>query len=380
MSFDKGRKSALAERHRALGSTLEDWNGMETAWTYSGKSVQDDHVAIRTKAGLMDVSGLKKLHVVGPDAAAVINHATTRNTAKIQSGRSVYACMLNEGGYFTEDCIIYHLAGNSWMVVHGTGSGHEELARSAVGKNVAILFDDNLHDISLQGPASVDFLAEHVPGIRDLRYFNQVNAQLFGRSVLISRTGYTGERGYELFVSAADVVHLWDEILDKGKPFGIVPAMFKTLDLLRVESYLLFYPDDNSVMYPHATPEAIDGDSLWELGLEFTVSPGKTGFRGAERHYALKGKERFKIFGVLLDSEDPNDTPEIGAEVIAEGTKVGVVTGPMYSTLTKRSMCIARLSVEYASHGKRLSVAGNPAMAHTLPFDDPDKKKRVAVG
>ncbi len=91
------RTSVLADRHRALGSKLEDWNGMGTAWTYS-KDVAQDHVAIRTKAGLMDVSGLKKLYLVGPHACAVFNYATTRDVTKIYPGKSAYACMLNDIG------------------------------------------------------------------------------------------------------------------------------------------------------------------------------------------------------------------------------------------------------------------------------------------
>src|SRR3546814_1881893 len=99
----------------------------------------------------------------------------------------------------SDDCIMFRMGPNTWMMVHGSGTGHEELARSAVYKNVSILFDDDLHDISLQGPSSVEFLAQHVPGIRDLRYFHHMQTTLFGRPVMISRTGYSGERGYEIF-------------------------------------------------------------------------------------------------------------------------------------------------------------------------------------
>jgi aminomethyltransferase len=372
------RTTVLADRHRALGSKLEDWNGMGTAWTYA-KDPAVDHVAIRTKAGLMDVSGLKKLHVVGPHAAAVLNYATTRDVTKIYPGRSAYACMLNDAGHFIEDCILYRTGPNAWMVVHGSGAGHETLTSAVVGRNVALVFDDDLHDLSLQGPAAVDFLAKHVPGVRDLKYFHHMPAQLFGRPVLISRTGYTGERGYELFCKGEDAGLIWDSILAEGKSLGIVPACFTTLDLLRVESYLLFYPYDMSQMYPFAKDPP--GDSLWELGLDFTVSPGKTDFRGADQHYRLKGKERFKIFGLLVDGDVPAD---MGDGVYASGKQVGVVTCAMYSTLTKKSMAIARMEVPCAVQGTRLEIRGKrlnaAATAHTLPFDDPDKKKRTAVG
>jgi aminomethyltransferase len=364
------RFSVLADRHRALGSKLEDWSGMGTAWTYDADLV-DQHAIVRTKAGLMDVSGLKKVHLVGPHA--------TRNLDKVYPGKAVYACMLNERGHFTDDCVIYRTGPNSWMLVHGSGSAHEELVKQSVGRNVAVLFDDDIHDLSLQGPVAVDFLAKHIPGIRDLKYFHHMPATLFGAPITISRTGYTGERGYEIFCRGQDAGMIWDTILSEGKSMGIAPVCFTTLDFLRVESYLLFYPYDNSQMYPFENEPP--GDSLWELGLDFTVSPGKTHFRGYEEHYKLKGKERFKIFGLLLEGEK---VAEGGDEIWADGKKVGVITCPSYSKLTKKSMAIVRLDVPYAKQGTPLEVRGKnmkaKAIAHTISFDDPEKKKRNAVG
>lgn len=372
------RFSVLADRHRALGSKLEDWSGMGTAWTYNDDLVEQ-HATVRTKAGLMDVSGLKKVHLVGPHAIAVLDYITTRDVSKVYPGKSVYACMLNDRGMFTDDCIVYRTGPNSWMLVHGSGSGHEEVVKQAAGRNVAVLFDDDLHDLSLQGPVAVDFLAKHVPGIRDLKYFHHMQTTLFGAPVMISRTGYTGERGYEMFCRGQDAPMIWDTILDQGKAMGIKPVCFTTLDFLRVESYLLFYPYDNSQMYPFE--DQPPGDSLWELGLDFTVSPGKTGFRGAEEHYKLKGKERFKIFGLLIEGDK---MAEGGDELWADGKKVGVITCPSYSKLTKKSMAIVRLDVPYAKQGTPLEVRGKnlkaKAIAHTISFDDPEKKKRTAVG
>jgi aminomethyltransferase len=370
------RFSALADRHRALGSHLEDWSGMGTAWTYE-KDISEEHIAVRTKAGLMDVSGLKKVHLVGPHAIAILEYITTRDMTKIYPGRSVYACMLNDRGHFTDDCIVYRTGPNSWMLVHGSGTGHEEITKQAQGRNCAVLFDDDLHDLSLQGPLAVEYLARYVPGIRDLKYFHHMQTTLFGAPVMISRTGYTGERGYELFVRAQDAGMIWDRIVGEGKEMGIIPCCFSVLDMLRVESYLLFYPYDNSQMYPFASEQP--GDSLWELGLDFTVSPSKTGFRGAEEHARLKGKERFKIFGLLIDADGPTD---LGDEVWADGRKVGVITCPSYSKLTNRSMAIMRVELPYASQGAKLEVKGKTvnasAIAHTITFDDPEKKKRTA--
>ena len=137
------RTSALADRHRALGSDLGDWNGMGVAWSYATDPC-DEHDAVRTAAGLFDVSGLKKVHVRGPDSTAVVDQ----------------------------------------------------------GKNVDIEFDDNLHDISLQGPKAVEFLNTHTPmDLPSLKYFHHQDTELFGHPCTISRTGYSGERGYEIFAN-----------------------------------------------------------------------------------------------------------------------------------------------------------------------------------
>ena len=373
------RFSVLADRHRAMGSKLEDWSGMGTAWSYD-KDQEEEYLAIRTKAGFMDVSGLKKVHVIGPHAFHVIDRATTRNADKINPGRSLYACMLNDDGKFIDDCIIYRTGPNSYMVVHGSGQGHEQLTMAAKGRDVDIRFDDNLHDISLQGPLAVDFLQKQdVPGIRDLPYFAHMQTMLWGKPVMISRTGYTGERGYEIFCRGQDAGEIWDTLVEKGAPMGIIPTRFTTLDWLRTESYLLFFPFDNSDMYPFENEK--HGDSLWELGLDFTVSPGKTGFRGSEEHYRLKGKERFKIYGVKLDGTEP---AKEGSPLIKDGKQVGIVTIGMYSSLNKHNVGIARMPVDCAVDGTKMTVRSNgkdiPCIAHSLPFYDPEKKRRTAKG
>lgn len=338
--------------------------------------------------------------MVGPHATAVLDSLVTRDCHKIlrarpraregpfrsharppPAGRSQYACMLSEAGMFVEDIVLFRMGPNSWMVVHGGGAGHELLVSAATGRNCALIFDDDLHDLSLQGPTAVELLARHVPGIRDLPYFGHTPATLFGKPVQISRTGYTGERGYELFVKGADAGAVWDGLLASGQDLGCIPCGFTALDLLRVESILLFYPFDMSETYPHENGDP-PGDSLWELGLTFTVTKGKKTFRGAEAHRKLQGKERFRIFGV-----DLGDTPAAGygdGVFDAAGTRVGTITAPMRSSLTKKSMAIARLSLGTAVAGTPLVVhtaAGPvPSVAHTLPFDDPTKSKRMAKG
>jgi aminomethyltransferase len=161
---------------------------------------------------------------------------------------------------------------------------------------------------------------------------------------------------------------------------GIRPTQFSTLDLLRTESYLLFYPGDNSETYPFDNETC--GDTLFELGLEFTVSPGKQGVRGAENHYASQGKERFKIFGVRLEGTEPADE---GAILMKDGKEVGHVTFGMYSSLNKHNVGIARMPVDCAVDGvdmvvKNASGSMIPCKAETMPFHDKEKKIRTVKG
>lgn len=161
---------------------------------------------------------------------------------------------------------------------------------------------------------------------------------------------------------------------------GIGPVQFSTLDWVRLESNLLFYPGDNSETYPFADEPC--GDTIWELGLEFTVTPGKVGFIGAENHYRLKGKERFKIYGVKLEGTTPADE---GAELLQDGKPIGFVTGGMWSDLNQHNIGIARMSVAAATPGTELAVLNKDgteikAVAAEMPFYDLDKSKRMAKG
>jgi aminomethyltransferase len=374
------RFSALMDRHRALGSNLEDWSGMGTAWSYSKGDPDAEYMAIRTKAGLMDVSGLKKVHITGHAASHVIDRATTRDPERIMPGRAIYASMLNDAGKFVDDCIIYRMGPNSYTVVHGSGQGHEQLTMAATGRDVSLRFDDNLHDLSLQGPLAVEFLEKHIPGVRALPYMSHMPASIYGKPITLSRTGYTGERGYEIFVRGQDAGEVWDRILEEGKSMGIIPCRFTTLDMLRTESYLLFFPFDNSEMYPFENEGP--GDTLWELGLDFTVTPGKTGFRGAEEHYRLKGRERFRISGMMLEG---TNVPGNGAPVFKGGQQVGLVTQAMHSPLNNWTVAIARLPVADANNGTALEVRCGThgpikGKSAALPFYDVDKKRRSAKG
>ena len=368
------RKSALADRHRALGSATEPWNGMPTAWEYD-EDINVGYTAVRTKAGLMDISGLNVVHVIGAAAELVLNRTVTRDVRKMYPGKASYTTMLNDRGMLVDDGIIYRTGPNSWLVVHGSGTTLEQLNKEAAGRDVAVLFDSDMQILSLQGPNSIDFLEQHIPGLRDLKYFHHTDTQLFGRPVLISRTGYTGERGYEIYCKFEDAVDIWDTILEDGKQYGIVPVQFAALDMFRVESALLFFPDDMSEAHPY--DDDLPGDTLWELGLNFAVSPTNEEFRGIAQHQHRQGKERFKMYGVELDSDQP---AEAGDQIVdSGGNTIGVITAGMFSPLTKRSVALARLDPDWATEGCAVQVQGatgtTEARTHSLPFEDPQKTK-----
>ncbi len=152
-------------------------------------------------------------------------------------------------------------------------------------------FDDDLHDISFQGPKAVDVLAPHTPiDIHAIKYFHQQSTTLFGRNCIISRTGFSGERGYEIFAKADDIVAIWDGILEHGKSENVMTGSFNCIDAIRIEAGLLFYPFDMD-----------ESNSPWEVGLGFAVSRDKQAdYRGKEACMNGIGKEKVKSLAALL--------------------------------------------------------------------------------
>jgi len=361
------RNTALAERHQALGAELEDWNDMGMAWAYD-QDVNDEHRAVRSAACLLDVSGLKKVHILGPDALVVADHLITRDMTKIPTGRSVYAIILNEEGGFTDDCIMFNLSPNHLMLVHGSGTAMEQLQKSAEGKDVHIQFDDDLHDISLQGPKSLEVLQNHTPmNLAGLQYFHQAPTILFGHNCLISRTGFSGERGYEIFAKAEDVVPIWDAILEHGRPAGVIPGSFNCIDAIRVEAALLFYPFDMD-----------ESNTPWEVGLGFAVSKKKQGdYRGKQACMDSIGKENIKVCGIVANIDTAVDAD---AELFHGDRKVGKVTAPNFSPVLNQSLALVQVDAALAEPGTKVEVKGPntscSATIHSLPFYDPNKGKR----
>ena len=364
MTEELSRTSALASRHKELGSGLEDWNGMGTAWQYSSNP-EDEHDAVRDSAGMFDMSPLKKVRVAGTDALAVVDHAHSRDLTTVGPGESAYGAVLTADGAVADDAIAFNNGDEGWLVVHGSGQTMEMLADSAAGKDVSLDLDDDLHIISLQGPKSLGLLDEHCTAdLSQLRYFNQVDCHVFDRPAMLSRTGYSGERGYEVFVRAADSGHVWDSILDVGASMGVMPASFTALDKVRVEAALLFYGYDMT-----------DEHMPSEVGLGWALSR-EGSYRGKDSALDAIGKERFVGAGIVVDSDEMLTG---GEELRFDGALVGVVNSPAFSHRLNKSLALVHLHPDAAEPGTRLTVVGeaasHTAVAAAIPFFDPTKSR-----
>lgn len=362
------RHSALASRHIELGSGLEDWNGMGTAWSYD-TNPNDEHDAIREAAGLFDMSPLKKVFVRGPDAGKVVDDVITRDMSRVDVGQSAYGAILTEQGTVCDDAIIANNGDGEWMHCHGSGESMERLEESAAGLNVDLELDDDLHNISLQGPKALALLDAHTPiDLGALPYFHHQATELLGHPCRISRTGYSGERGYEIFGRASVVCDLWDQILGHGKTMGVMPCSFAALDKVRIEAALLFFGYD---MTAEHTP--------WEVGLGFTVNRHKERFRGKDAVLTAEGRERFVAAGISVDHDDSL----AGGEALRlNGEDVGVVNSPCWSHRMNKSLALVHLRPDLALPNTRLDVVGDDfsgtATVETIPFYDPGKSRTHA--
>jgi aminomethyltransferase len=362
--------AVLSERHHELGATFRDFGGVRVVASYSTLDVQDQVDAVRERAGLCHISGPHIVHVRGADAVHAVDHACSRNILKLAVGRSTYTCVPTEFGTVTDDAIVYRWADDHVLVVHGGGETQAGLRESAHGRNVYLEPDSGLQNLALQGPRSLDVLAPHTPmDLPGLRYFHHEFTTLFGKQVMLSRTGYSGERGYEVFCRAEDAVEVWDQIVDHGAAHDVLQCAFDSLDVLRVEAGLLAYPQD---MNERLTP--------WECGLGFTVARDKGDFRGKEAVFAAEGRERVVLAGLVVDDDG---ALEHGTEVHRDGRLVGTVSSSVYSHRMDTSLALAHLEPSAAAPGTELEVRDERgpcrARVERLPFYDPDRTRVRAL-
>ncbi|WP_235815633.1 aminomethyltransferase family protein [Cypionkella psychrotolerans] len=251
--------------------------------------------------------------------------------------------------------------GDEWMIVHGSGDTMALLMASAQGRDVQVSFTDDLHDLSVQGPKSCDILNAHCEiDLADLGYFQHAPARLFGHACRLSRTGYSGERGYEIFADTAVIGDIWDRLVAAG----VMPCSFTALDKVRIEAGLLFYGYDMT-----------EANTPWEVGLGFAIAKAKGDFRGKAALMAAKGREAVR--NVCLDI----DWPEMvaGGTVLShDGVEVGIVNSPCYSHRMGKSLALAHIKPEIAIGSVlTLSADGIETTATVVqsPVYDPGKTR-----
>ncbi|EGG98476.1 Aminomethyltransferase [gamma proteobacterium IMCC2047] len=362
------RTSVLESRHQALGATLADWNDMAVAWTYS-TDPDSEADATRTAAGLIDLSALRRVHIKGPDAFAAVDYLLPRNMEVIYPGKSGYSTVLTDEGGVADDVIVYRLAEDHFMIAYGTGETVPALIKAVAGKQVSVEYDDDTHIIALQGPIAHTLLDANSPdNIAELKFFHQLETSLFNKPCIVSRTGFTGERGYEIFASADVIGELWDAILEAGTGQGVMPLSFVGLNILRIEAALLFHPFDVS-----------ENQTPWEAGLGWSIGKDKKDYIGKNACEAAQGKERMLFSGIIADADVAVGEPIAGSErIYKDGEMVGYVTAALYSTRLQQSIALCYLKPEAAQEGIQVEVKGAincPATVSALPFYDPEKLK-----
>ncbi len=220
------RTSALDATMRALGAEMGEWNDMAVAFSFPCDP-HLEHDAIRDTVGMWDTSALTKIQVRGADAPAAIDYLVTRDMTGSTSANPHIAPYLKDDGHFCDDAIIFHVAEDHFLVASAIGPTLELLRDYAKKRNLSVELDEELHVITVQGPKSIELLdAQTSENLRELAFCHQINATLCGRDMMVSRTGYSGERGYELFIGADEVVEVWQVLMEFGQALGLRPISF----------------------------------------------------------------------------------------------------------------------------------------------------------
>ena len=387
------RKSAEADMegtkntgfHECFARHTRDFIEYSGYWlpnTFSGLGTISEYWACRERVAVMDLSPLRKYEVTGPDAEKLMQACATRDVKKLSVGQVVYTAMCYEHGGMIDDGTIYRLGENNFRWVGGSDASGLWLREQAAKRNLNAWVrssTDQLHNIAVQGRASRDLLksimwtAPAQSAIDELEWFRFAVARLDdfrGAACVVSRTGYTGELGYEIFCHPKDAETIFDAVWKAGEEFGIAPLGFEALDMLRIECGLVF-----------AGCEFSDQTDPFEAGIGFTV-PLKSkpdDFIGRAALEKRKASPLKKLVGLELSG---GVVPSTGDCVRIGKAQVGEITSAVKSPMLGKNIALARLDVTHAAVGtevevgqldgqqKRLSAAVVP-----FPHFDPQKKR-----
>jgi aminomethyltransferase len=376
-------QTSFQPRWSQLTRQQTEYRGYWLPTSFDGHGAVEEYWACREAAAVMDLSPLRKFEVVGPDAEALLQAAVTRNVRKLAVGQVVYTAMCNDTGGMLDDATIFRLGQDRFRFVGGEeydGIWLRSLAERLNLDRVWIKHStDQLHNIAVQGPRSRDLLRELVwtpqtqPAFGELGWFRFAIGRLGapdGLPMIVSRTGYTGELGYELWCHPNDGPALWDAVWAAGSAHGLVPLGLDALDMLRIEAGLIF-----------AGYEFSDQTDPFEAGIGFTVplKSKEEDFVGRQALERRKAAPQRTLVGLELAG---NEAAGHGDCVHLGRSQVGVITSGARSPILRKNIALCRMAVEFSELGTEVEVGkldGHrkriPAVVVKFPFYDPDKTR-----
>ena len=365
-----------------LTKNFINYNGYWLANNYTRYGAVKEYTSCRESAIVTDLSPLRKFEILGPDAENLMQYTLTRNVKKLSTGQVVYSAMCYENGCMIDDGTLMKFGQDNFRWIGGQEYGGEWLKEQAKKKNFKVWVKsstDQIHNIAVQGPNSRKILEKFVwtpdtqPSIKDLEWFRLTIGRIdsvTGTPIMVSRTGYTGELGFEIWCHPKDAGTVWDKVFESGKEFKISPLGLEALDMVRIEAGLIFYGY-----------EFDDKTDPFEAGIGFTV-PLKTkedDFIGKEELIKRKNNPQKKLVGLELVGHEPavnGNTVHIGRG------QVGVITSGMLSKTLNKNIALCRIDVKHAEIGNEVEVGkmdGHqkriPAKIVPFPFYDPQKTK-----
>jgi aminomethyltransferase len=375
------QQTAFHDRTSKLTKSFLEYRGYWLPHCFNNEGGIAEYWACREKVVVMDLSPLRKWEVLGPDAETLIQKTITRDARKLAVGQVVYTAMCNETGGMIDDATVFRLADNNFRFIGGDEYDGVWLRDVADKNNLNVWVKpatDQLHNLAVQGPLSRDLLTEIVwtpptqPALNELKWFRFLVGRIKtydGTPIIVSRTGYTGELGYEVFCHPSDGPAVWDAIQQAGEQYGIKPLGLEALDMLRIESGLIF-----------AGYEFDDQVDPFEAGIGFTVAlANQEDFIGRDALLERKEHPQRRLVGLELDS---NETAGHGDPVYVGRQRVGVVTSGTRSPTLKRSIALARNAIQYADVDTDVEVGKLdglqkriPAKVVRIPFYDPEKTR-----
>lgn len=343
------KRTPLFDKYQELGAKLTEFGGWEMPVQFSG--IIEEHTAVRNSAGLFDVSHMGQILVEGKDAESFLNELVTNDVTKCQVNRCQYTLMCKPDGGIIDDFLIYKLAEDSyWLVVNAanTDKDFEWINKHVKGEVTVKNISPEIGQLALQGPKAEAILQKLTDvDLADIRFYRfRQGLEVAGiPDVLISRTGYTGEDGFELYVKAEHVSALWDKLLDAGKDKGLVPCGLGARDTLRFEAGLGLYGQELS-----------EERSPLEAGLGFAVKLDKEDFIGKE--FLARQKEEGiprQIVGLEVTGRG---IPRTGYKVFAidEETEIGQITSGTHAPTLKKALGLALLNIDYTKEGTPVKI------------------------